>query len=126
MRRFSVHLVTEIDFVDGDEASDAAAQNYQNTLRTPFRTRPRGSRSGQSRLPGSRRSRSQKSRMNSSNPRGRVEHERKRPQALRLSHPNPLDRMRAMRPVRPLRHRKAHGAAGDDALPLSALEDGSE
>ena len=29
MRRFMVHLVTEIDFVDGDEASDAAAQNYQ-------------------------------------------------------------------------------------------------
>ena len=27
MRRFRVHLVTEIDFVDGDEASDAAAQN---------------------------------------------------------------------------------------------------
>jgi hypothetical protein len=29
MRRFMVHLVTEIDFVDGDEASDVAAQNYQ-------------------------------------------------------------------------------------------------
>ena len=26
MRRFMVHLVTEIDFVDGGEASDAAAQ----------------------------------------------------------------------------------------------------
>jgi hypothetical protein len=26
MRRFVVHLVTEIDFVDGDEASDVAAQ----------------------------------------------------------------------------------------------------
>ncbi len=25
-------LVTEIDFVDGDEASDAAAQNYQKHL----------------------------------------------------------------------------------------------
>jgi len=32
MRRFNVHLVTEIDFVDGDEASDAAAQNYQKPL----------------------------------------------------------------------------------------------
>ena len=32
MRRFMVHLVTEIDFVDGDEASDAAAQNYQKHL----------------------------------------------------------------------------------------------
>ena len=32
MRRFNVHLVTEIDFVDGDEASDEAAQNYQKHL----------------------------------------------------------------------------------------------
>jgi hypothetical protein len=32
MRRFMVHLVTEIDFVDGDEASDVAAQNYQRHL----------------------------------------------------------------------------------------------
>jgi hypothetical protein len=32
MRRFMVHFVTEIDFVDGDEASDAAAQNYQKHL----------------------------------------------------------------------------------------------
>jgi hypothetical protein len=32
MRRFMVHLVTEIDFVDGDEASDTAAQNYQKHL----------------------------------------------------------------------------------------------
>jgi SHS2 domain-containing protein len=32
MRRFMVHLVTEIDFVDGDEASDVAAQNYQKHL----------------------------------------------------------------------------------------------
>jgi SHS2 domain-containing protein len=28
-----VHLVTEIDFVDGDEASDVAAQNYQKHLK---------------------------------------------------------------------------------------------
>jgi hypothetical protein len=26
MRRFMVHLVTEIDFIDGDEESDEAAQ----------------------------------------------------------------------------------------------------
>jgi hypothetical protein len=32
MRRFMVHLVTEIGFVDGDEASDVAAQNYQKHL----------------------------------------------------------------------------------------------
>ena len=32
MRLFMVHLVTEIDFVDGDEASDEAAQNYQKHL----------------------------------------------------------------------------------------------
>jgi ribosome-binding factor A len=27
-----VHLVTQIDFVDGDEASDEAVQNYQKHL----------------------------------------------------------------------------------------------
>jgi hypothetical protein len=32
MRRFNVHLVTAIDFVDGDEASDETAQNYQKRL----------------------------------------------------------------------------------------------
>ena len=32
MRRFMVHLVTEIDFKDGDEASDAAARNYEKDL----------------------------------------------------------------------------------------------
>ena len=32
MRRFKVHMVTEIDFVDGDEASDAAARNYHEHL----------------------------------------------------------------------------------------------
>ena len=33
MRRFNVHLVTEIDFVYGDEASDETAQNYQKHLK---------------------------------------------------------------------------------------------
>jgi hypothetical protein len=33
MRRFMVHLVTEVDFEDGDEASDVAAQNYQKHLK---------------------------------------------------------------------------------------------
>ena len=32
MRRFMVHLVTEIDFVDGDEVSDEILQNYQKHL----------------------------------------------------------------------------------------------
>jgi hypothetical protein len=32
MRRFRVHFLTEIDFVDGDEASDAAALNYKKHL----------------------------------------------------------------------------------------------
>ena len=32
MRRFMVHLVTEIDFEDGDEASDETVQNYQKHL----------------------------------------------------------------------------------------------
>ena len=32
MRRFMVHLVTEIDFVDGDEVSDEVVQNYEKHL----------------------------------------------------------------------------------------------
>jgi hypothetical protein len=38
MRRFRVTLVTEIDFVDGDEASDAAAQIYQKHLSETVQT----------------------------------------------------------------------------------------
>jgi hypothetical protein len=33
MRRFMVHLVTEVDFEDGDEASDQTVQNYQKHLK---------------------------------------------------------------------------------------------
>jgi hypothetical protein len=33
MRRFMVHLVTEIDFEDGDEASDETVQNYKKHLK---------------------------------------------------------------------------------------------
>ena len=33
IRRFNVHLVTEVDFEDSDEASDETVQNYQNHLR---------------------------------------------------------------------------------------------
>ena len=32
MRRFMVHFVTEIDFVDGDGASDEVVQNYKKHL----------------------------------------------------------------------------------------------
>jgi hypothetical protein len=32
MRRFMVHFVSEIDFVDGDEASDDVVQNYKKHL----------------------------------------------------------------------------------------------
>ena len=42
MRRFMVHLVTEIDFVDGDEASDEAAQNYEKHLSDTFRNAVQG------------------------------------------------------------------------------------
>ena len=45
MRRFNVHLVTEVDFEDGDEASDVAVQNYQNHLKGWFRARRRDYRS---------------------------------------------------------------------------------
>ena len=33
MRRFMVHLVTEVDFEDGDEASDKTVQNCQKNLK---------------------------------------------------------------------------------------------
>jgi hypothetical protein len=42
MRRFMVHLVTEIDFVDGDEASDEAAQSYQKHLSDTVRNAAQG------------------------------------------------------------------------------------
>jgi hypothetical protein len=42
MRRFMVHLVTEIDFVDGDEASDEAAQNYQKHLKETVQNAAQG------------------------------------------------------------------------------------
>jgi hypothetical protein len=42
MRRFMVHLVTEIDFADGDEASDEAAQNYQKHLSQTVRNAAQG------------------------------------------------------------------------------------
>jgi hypothetical protein len=32
MRRFIMHFVTEIDFVDGDGASDEVVQNYKKHL----------------------------------------------------------------------------------------------
>jgi hypothetical protein len=32
LRRFVVHFVTGIDFVDGDEASDDVVQNYKRHL----------------------------------------------------------------------------------------------
>ena len=42
MRRFMVHLVTEVDFEDGDEASDAAAQSYQKHLSDTLRNAAQG------------------------------------------------------------------------------------
>jgi len=42
MRRFLVHLVTEIDFVDGDEAPDVAAQNYQKHLKETIQNAAQG------------------------------------------------------------------------------------
>jgi len=42
MRSFMVHLVTEIDFVDGDEASDVAAQNYQKHLKETIQNAAQG------------------------------------------------------------------------------------
>ena len=42
MRRFMVHLVTEIDFVDGDDASDPAARNYEKDLAEAVRNAAQG------------------------------------------------------------------------------------
>jgi hypothetical protein len=33
MRRFNMHLVIDVDFEDGDEASDQIVQNYQKHLK---------------------------------------------------------------------------------------------
>ena len=63
MRRFIVHLVTEVEFEDGDEASDAAAQNYQKHLKDTIQNAAQGLCSTQSRTPTSKASRSQKSRL---------------------------------------------------------------
>jgi hypothetical protein len=42
MRRFNVQLVTEIDFVDGDEGADEAAQNYKKHLSDTLRNAAQG------------------------------------------------------------------------------------
>jgi hypothetical protein len=42
MRRFNVQLVTEIDFVVGDQVSDEAAQNYQKHLSDTLRSEAQG------------------------------------------------------------------------------------
>ena len=42
MRRFTVHLVTEVDFEDGDEASDKTVQNYQKHLKDTVRNAVQG------------------------------------------------------------------------------------
>jgi|HubBroStandDraft_2_1064218.scaffolds.fasta_scaffold351555_3 hypothetical protein len=69
MRRFNVHLVIDLDFEDGAEASDQTVQNYQKHLKGIVQSAAQGVSLRQSRAPGSRVSRSQKSRMSSSNPR---------------------------------------------------------
>jgi hypothetical protein len=42
MRPFMVHFVTEIDFVDGDEASDDMVQNYQKHLKETVQSAAQG------------------------------------------------------------------------------------
>ena len=60
MRAFNVHLVIDVDFEDGDEASDKTVQNYQKHLKGAIQSAPKESRSGPSRAPGSRLSWSKK------------------------------------------------------------------
>ena len=40
--RFMVHLVTEVEFEDGDEASDKTVQNYQKQLSETVRNAAQG------------------------------------------------------------------------------------
>ena len=42
MRRFMVHLVTEVEFEDGDEASDKTVENYQKHLSGTVRNATQG------------------------------------------------------------------------------------
>ena len=42
MRRFMVHLVTEVEFEDGDEASDKTVQNYRKQLSETVRNAAQG------------------------------------------------------------------------------------
>ena len=42
MRRFMVHLVPEVEFEDGDEASDKTVQNYQKQLSETVRNAAQG------------------------------------------------------------------------------------
>jgi SHS2 domain-containing protein len=42
MRRFMVHLVTEVEFEDGDEASDKTVQNYQKHLKETVQNAAQG------------------------------------------------------------------------------------
>jgi hypothetical protein len=42
MRRFMVHLVTEVEFEDGDEASDDAVRNYRKHLSETIRNAVQG------------------------------------------------------------------------------------
>ena len=42
MRRCMVHLVTEIDFVEGDEVSNEAVQSYQKHLSDTLRDAAQG------------------------------------------------------------------------------------
>jgi hypothetical protein len=42
MRRFMVRLVTEVEFEDGDEASDNTVRNYQKQLSETVRNAAQG------------------------------------------------------------------------------------
>jgi hypothetical protein len=42
MRRFNVHMVIDVDFEDGDEASDQTVQNYQKQLKDTVQNAAQG------------------------------------------------------------------------------------
>ena len=68
MRRFMVHLVTEVEFEDGDEASDKTVQNYQKQLSETVRNAAQGLLLRTVKGARIEVSRSQKSKPSSSNP----------------------------------------------------------
>ena len=101
MRRFRA-LGDEVDFVDGDEASDEAVQNYQKHLKETVQNAAQGISPTQSKTPTSKASRSQKLKLSSSNPLNHAEQARPTHDARQHAPERRPRRHRLMRGLRPL------------------------